>query len=90
MTWFVYLLRCRDDSLYAGMTNDLEKRFRQHQNGYRATWTSSRRPVTLVHVEKYESRREAAMRERELKGMRREKKERLLAGSLRPPLAGSG
>ncbi|HUO50099.1 MAG TPA: GIY-YIG nuclease family protein [Candidatus Paceibacterota bacterium] len=65
----VYMVRCSDGSLYTGITNDLEKRLAQH-NGKKwggAKYTSSRGPVELVYIEKYETRKEAAKREWEIK-----------------------
>ena len=48
MTWFVYLLRCCDNSLYCGVTNDLQKRIAKHSTGKGAKYTRSRLPVELV------------------------------------------
>lgn len=48
MPWFVYIVRCRDGSLYTGATNDLDKRVRAHNAGKGARYTRSRRPVELV------------------------------------------
>ena len=47
--WFVYILRCADDSLYTGITNDVARRVKQHNTGQQgARYTRQRRPVTLV------------------------------------------
>ncbi|MDH3599927.1 MAG: GIY-YIG nuclease family protein, partial [Candidatus Tectomicrobia bacterium] len=46
--WYCYLARCRDDSLYAGTTTDLNRREEEHNQGKRAKYTRSRRPVTLA------------------------------------------
>jgi putative endonuclease len=48
LTWFVYLLRCSDNSLYCGVTNDLQKRVEKHSTGKGAKYTRSRLPVELV------------------------------------------
>ena len=48
MTWFVYLLRCSDNSLYCGVTNDLQRRVKKHSTGKGAKYTRSRLPVELV------------------------------------------
>jgi putative endonuclease len=45
--WVVYILRCSDDSLYTGMTNNIERRFASHNQGKAAKYTRSRRPVKL-------------------------------------------
>jgi putative endonuclease len=80
--WRVYLLRCADDSLYAGITNNLEKRLQQH-NGELvggARYTRGRRPVELVWQEGCESRGEALRREMEIKRLTREQKSELVSG----------
>ena len=75
MPFFVYILRCADDSLYVGCTNNLERRIRQH-NGSKlgAHYTKIRRPVVLLYSEEFKTLREAHRRETEIKGWRREKK----------------
>ena len=75
---YCYLLRCRDGSLYAGWTNDLERRVKTHNSGRGARYTRSRLPVELVYCESYPTRSEAMRRECELKAMTREEKLRLL------------
>ncbi|MDE2099781.1 MAG: GIY-YIG nuclease family protein [Patescibacteria group bacterium] len=75
MPFFVYILRCADDSLYAGCTNNLERRVKQHNDSKRgAHYTKIRRPVALLHSEEFKTLREARRRETEIKGWRREKK----------------
>ena len=69
MPFHVYILKCSDGSLYTGITSNLEKRILQH-NGLKlggGKYTRSRRPVELVYVEKYETKKEAAKREYEIK-----------------------
>ncbi|MFH0847038.1 MAG: GIY-YIG nuclease family protein [Chloroflexota bacterium] len=78
--WFFYLLRCRDNSLYSGITTDLESRLKEHNSGTGAKYTYSRRPVVLVYSEKHISASEARKREEQVKGWSRVKKERLIAG----------
>ena len=51
MSWFVYLARCADGSLYTGVTTDPARRERAHNRGRGAAYTRSRRPVRLVHLE---------------------------------------
>lgn len=73
--FFVYILECRDGSLYVGCTNNLEKRLKQHNHSkYGAHYTKIRRPVTLKYSENFSTLKEARQREIELKGWRREKK----------------
>jgi len=75
MIWFVYILKCADESLYAGCTNNLEKRLEQHNNSKRgARYTKIRRPVKLLYFEKYSTKSGALKREMEIKKLRREKK----------------
>ncbi|MBQ6288810.1 MAG: GIY-YIG nuclease family protein [Clostridia bacterium] len=77
---YVYMLRCRDDSLYCGWTTDLESRIVQHNAGKGAKYTRSRLPVKLVYFEMYEDRHEALSREWHLKHMKREEKLKLTEG----------
>lgn len=72
--YFVYLLECEDKSLYTGITNDLERRLKEHKNGIGGHYTSSHRAVKMVHTEKFKTRSGALKREAEIKGWRREDK----------------
>ena len=77
---FTYLLRCADDTLYAGSTNDLEKRLKEHNDSKRgARYTKSRRPVKLVYHEAFRTIGKALRREAELKRLTREQKLALIA-----------
>ena len=51
MSWYVYMLRCGDDTLYTGCTNDMTRRLAAHQKGVGAKYTRSRLPVELVYQE---------------------------------------
>ena len=64
---YVYLLRCRDGSLYCGWTTDLKNRVNAHNAGAGAKYTRSRLPASLVYYEEYEDRTEALSREWHLK-----------------------
>ena len=66
---YAYLLRCRDGSLYAGWTNDLEKRLKTHQAGKGGRYTRSRLPVELYYYECFDTKTEAMRREAQLKRM---------------------
>ena len=88
--YFVYILKCSDDSYYVGVTNDYRRRLREHQSGSHDTsYTCDRLPVELVYVESYQWILDAIDREKQLKGWGRKKKEALIAGNnhLLPPLA---
>ena len=79
--WFVYILRCSDDSLYIGETNNLAGRLARHNDGVAAAYTARRRPVRIVYTEQHSTRAECLKRERQLKGWTRAKKEALVAGN---------
>ncbi len=76
--WFVYLLRCADDSLYTGITNDLVRRCRQHNTGRASRYTRGRRPVRLVYQEAHATRGQALRREAAIKALSRRQKEQLI------------
>lgn len=77
----VYMLRCADDSLYTGVTVDLQRRVLEHNtdNKKGARYTRARRPVTLVYQEVCDSRQSACRREHELKQLTREQKSALVS-----------
>ncbi len=81
--WWVYLLRCRDGSLYAGATNDLARRLDAHARGRASRYTRSRLPVALVHSERVADRSAALRREAALKRLPRAQKLALVARSRR-------
>lgn len=74
MNWYCYLLRCADDSLYCGITNDLDKRLAAHNAGTAAKYTRTRGPVELAYVEPCADRSAASKRERQIKGLPRSAK----------------
>lgn len=76
---FVYMLRCGDDSLYTGWTNDLEKRLAAHRSGKGAKYTRGRGPVTLVYLEELPDKSSAMKREAAIKKLSRPQKEALIA-----------
>lgn len=83
-TWYFYLVRCQDESLYAGITTNVRRRVGEHNEGVGAKYTRSRRPVTLVWQEPFCSRSAASKRETEVKTWRQPQKEKLiLRGRLR-------
>jgi len=71
MAWFVYVVRCRDGSLYTGVSVDVEARVAAHNAGRGARYTRSRTPVTLVHVERKRNRSTAQSREAAIKALPR-------------------
>ena len=76
--WFVYILECNDGSFYTGITNDIERRQQQHNDGTAARYTRSRRPVMLRYQEVCESRSQALIRECSLRLLSRKEKEVLV------------
>jgi predicted GIY-YIG superfamily endonuclease len=77
-TWFVYLLRCADGSLYTGITKDVSRRCEQHNGGTASRYTRSRRPTCLVYQEAHASRSLALRREAAIKALSRRQKESLI------------
>ena len=78
----VYILRCRDGSLYTGATTDLPRRLGQHRAGTASRYTRSRRPVTLRYQELCGSRSQALIRECSLRLLSRKEKEELVKRGL--------
>jgi len=78
--WLIYILKCRDGSLYCGITNNLEKRLKQHKGELKggAKYTRSHNPCKLVYKEKSASRSEALQREIVIKKMSRDEKQTLM------------
>lgn len=77
--YYLYLLRCSDNSLYCGQTKDLERRVKEHNSDNSTSkYTRTRRPVKLVYFEKYKTINEVLKREFEIKKMTKTKKEALV------------
>jgi putative endonuclease len=79
-TWWVYLLRCNDNSLYAGVTTDIHRRVDEHNNSkLGAKYTRAKRPVNLVYLEKADNKSLACKREYQIRHLTKLKKERLVS-----------
>ena len=79
-TWFVYFLRCNDNSLYAGITTDIERRLYQHNHSkLGAKYTRAKRPVTLAFIETASNKSSASKREYQLKQLSKAQKEQLVS-----------
>lgn len=79
---FVYILKCSDKSYYVGVTNDLNIRVNQHNDGIDLkSYTYLKRPVELVYFEMIQNNLAAIAREKQLKGWSRQKKEALIEGN---------
>ncbi|MEO2048158.1 MAG: GIY-YIG nuclease family protein [Pirellulales bacterium] len=77
-TWFVYILRCDDDSLYTGITKDVSRRCKQHNTGTASRYTRSRLPVNLEYLERQPNQSRALKRELAIKALSRKAKEALI------------
>ena len=77
MTWVCYLLQCADNTLYCGITNNLDKRLAAHNAGEGAKYTRGRAPLQLVYQERCENKSAALKRERQIKKMPRSDKLKL-------------
>lgn len=80
--YYFYILRCSDNSLYCGMTSNLEKRLKEHNsNGSRgAKYLRAKKPVVMVYTETFEDLKTAMQREYEIKQWSKAKKEALISG----------
>ena len=81
-TYWVYILRCADNTLYIGETSCLSARIQQHHDGRGSLHTSSRLPVTVIYCERHSTEISACRRERHIKRWTREKKLALAEGRL--------
>ena len=77
--WWVYILRCRDGTLYAGVTTDPVRRLAQHNAGTASKYTRARRPVAMVYRERAKSHGDALRRELAIKKLPRTAKDALVA-----------
>lgn len=80
--WFVYIVRCQNDSLYVGITTDVSARVASHNAGQGAKYTRSFGPVKLVYSQEMRSPRAARQREAKIKRWSKEKKETMIRGGL--------
>jgi putative endonuclease len=76
--YYVYILRCKDNSYYTGHAKDVEKRFEMHRKGRGARYTRMHEPEELVYVEQFENRGEATRRERQIKRLSHDRKQQLI------------
>lgn len=79
---YTYILKCKDNTLYTGWTNNLEKRLEAHNAGRGAKYTKARLPVELVYYEQFETKEEAMRREYAIKQMTRVQKENMIKSAL--------
>jgi len=72
--YYLYILLCKDGSIYTGVTNNIKRRFSEHKNKKGGHYTSSHQAIKIIYKEEYSTQKEALKRERQIKGWRREKK----------------
>jgi putative endonuclease len=82
MNWQIYIILCSDNSLYTGITTDLERRFRQHADLCGAKYFRGRKPTRVIYLERGHTRSSAARRELEIKKMTRAGKYRLISSKM--------
>ena len=80
--WYVYILECEDGRLYAGTTQNVKRRFREHMSGNGGYFTGSHRPKRIAYFEDVESEHLAKRRELQIKRWSRPKKQALIQGNL--------
>lgn len=76
--WFVYIIKCSDNTLYTGITNNLERRINKHNSKEGGKYTRIRTPVKLVYSEEYEAKSDALRREIKIKSWKKENKMELI------------
>ncbi|MFB6075784.1 MAG: GIY-YIG nuclease family protein [Candidatus Aenigmatarchaeota archaeon] len=77
--WYVYIIRLDDDSLYTGITKDLERRMEKHENGEGSKYVRSRLPLELVYSEEHKNKSSALKREARIKKWPKQRKERFIS-----------
>lgn len=80
---YTYILKCSDNTLYTGWTNDLEKRLKAHNAGKGAKYTKTRLPVEIVYYEVFEDKIDAMKREYAIKQLSRKEKLKLIQGGVK-------
>lgn len=85
MSWFVYMLRCGDGTLYTGVTDDVPRRLAAHRAGKGAKYTRGRGPLELVYQEQVPDRSAALRREYQIKRLSRQEKEKLIDSAPKAP-----
>ena len=76
--YYCYILKCNDNTLYTGFTNNIEKRLKAHNSGKGAKYTRGRIPCTLVYHESFDNKTDALKREYEIKQLSRQEKLKLI------------
>ena len=79
--WYLYILQCKDNSLYTGITNNLERRFKEHLKKT-SHYTSYNPPIKILYKESFQNKSEALQRESQIKGWTRKKKLALIDNNI--------
>ena len=77
-TWFVYIIRCTDGSLYTGCTNHVIRRWHEHRKGSGAKYLRANKPESVIYIEEHPNRSEACKREYQIKQFTKHEKESLV------------
>lgn len=80
--YFIYIVKCKDETYYTGYTTNIEKRIKAHNEGKGAKYTRGRLPVKLVYWEQYEEKTQALKREYAIKQLTRKQKQQLIRRSI--------
>ena len=72
--YFVYLIKCKDNTLYAGITTDVKRRFKEHSLGKGGAYTRARKVIRIIYTEKHKDRSSALKRESEIKKLTHKQK----------------
>ena len=83
MLWFVYMLRCKDNSIYTGITNNLDRRIRAHMSGSGSKYVRGKLPVELIYKEYFLNRSSASKREIQVKKLKKKEKELLIRSAIK-------
>ena len=78
--WYVYIIECKDGTYYTGMTWSPDNRWAQHLSGLGSKYTAKHKPEKVVYLEEYEILEQARLREKQIEGWTRGKKEKLISG----------
>ncbi|MFA5320563.1 MAG: GIY-YIG nuclease family protein [Candidatus Omnitrophota bacterium] len=79
--WFVYMLLCKDEAIYTGITDDVDRRLKEHIQGKGGHYTKYNRPTDVLYKERFVNRFDAERREQQIKGWTRAKKIVLIIGN---------
>ena len=76
--WYIYILKCADNSLYTGVTNNLKRRFNEHKNKTGGNYTRAHKVEKILYTEEYKTKSQALKREAQIKKLRRKNKLNLI------------